>query len=296
MSGKRTFLTLMKKYEINQEVDEKKITMTEIARQHGIPRSTLFTILKTREEIGRETSGDHQLLPTRLLVLPVNEETAVYVLPTSASAEDPDPPPVDANSKPGPYTKPQPGSSTAPSSAPPDFHSAVQQESSNEEGEKEMEEEPEDIPTTKDVLKAGDVYSRALKRQGASEELWFQFYNVKDFVEKYEKCKDMLEGLRKNEEILRSSLAEHQATLHAQEQKYDALKNHAMMQLERANTELDAIKRSHAAEVSKFNAMLKKAEVKTSSLEESLEQKIKENQELASICDELISKVGSSGN
>nr|CAD7586245.1 unnamed protein product [Timema genevievae] len=117
-----------------------------------------------------------------------------------------------------------------------------------------------------------------------------------DIHKKYEKCKDMLEGLRKNEEILRSSLAEHQATLHAQEQKYDALKNHAMMQLERANTELDAIKRSHAAEVSKFNAMLKKAEVKTSSLEESLEQKIKENQELASICDELISKVGSSGD
>nr|CAD7196769.1 unnamed protein product [Timema douglasi] len=46
-----------------------------------------------------------------------------------------------------------------------------QQESSDEEGEKEMEEEPEDIPTTKDILKAGDVYSRALNRQGASEEL-----------------------------------------------------------------------------------------------------------------------------
>nr|CAD7596909.1 unnamed protein product [Timema genevievae] len=30
----------------------------------------------------------------------------------------------------------------------------------------------------KDVLKAGDVYSRALKRQGASEELWFKFYNT----------------------------------------------------------------------------------------------------------------------
>lgn len=40
--------------------------------------------------------------------------------------------------------------------------------------------------------------------------------------------------------------------------------------------------------------MLKKAEVKTSSLEEMLEQKVKENQELASICDELISKVGGS--
>nr|CAD7460341.1 unnamed protein product [Timema tahoe] len=47
----RNFLTLMKKYEINQEVDEKKITKTKIARQHSIPKSTLFTILKTREEI-----------------------------------------------------------------------------------------------------------------------------------------------------------------------------------------------------------------------------------------------------
>nr|CAD7574491.1 unnamed protein product [Timema californicum] len=36
-----------------------------------------------------------------------------------------------------------------------------------------MEEGPEDIPTTKDVLKARDVYSRTLKRQGASEEVWF---------------------------------------------------------------------------------------------------------------------------
>nr|CAD7447466.1 unnamed protein product [Timema bartmani]CAD7459614.1 unnamed protein product [Timema tahoe] len=124
-------------------------------------------------------------------------------------------PPVDANSQPGPYTEQQPGSSTAPSSAPLTFirpcdeetwqrlapdctyeyiaaddditvwgtHDNAdiireQQDSSNEEGEEEMEEEPEDIPTTKDVLKAGDVYSRAIKRQGTSEELWFQFYNT----------------------------------------------------------------------------------------------------------------------
>nr|CAD7440739.1 unnamed protein product [Timema bartmani] len=100
--------------------------------------------------------------------------------------------PVDANSQPGPYTEPQLGSSTAPSSAPLTFTRPCdeetwqrlspdctyeeyiaaddditvwgtldnadiireQQESSNEEGEEEMEEEPEDIPTTKDVLKA----------------------------------------------------------------------------------------------------------------------------------------------
>nr|CAD7453901.1 unnamed protein product [Timema tahoe] len=58
-----------------------------------------------------------------------------------------------------------------------------QQVSSDEEGEEEMEGKPEDIPTMKYVLKAGDVYSRALKRQGASKGLWFQFYNVRDVFE-----------------------------------------------------------------------------------------------------------------
>ncbi|KAJ8891605.1 hypothetical protein PR048_004133 [Dryococelus australis] len=51
MSGKRAILSLMKKYEIIKEMDEQKIPKTEIARQHGIPKSTLFTILKMREEI-----------------------------------------------------------------------------------------------------------------------------------------------------------------------------------------------------------------------------------------------------
>nr|CAD7586826.1 unnamed protein product [Timema genevievae] len=57
----------------------------------------------------------------------VKRKDAVHVLLTTASAEDPhDPPPVDANSHPGPSTEPQvdpfmerqPGPSTAPSSAP----------------------------------------------------------------------------------------------------------------------------------------------------------------------------------
>nr|CAD7425718.1 unnamed protein product [Timema monikensis] len=51
MRGKKTFVMLMKKYEIIQEVDEKKITKTEIVQRHGIQKLTLFTILKMREEI-----------------------------------------------------------------------------------------------------------------------------------------------------------------------------------------------------------------------------------------------------
>nr|CAD7446448.1 unnamed protein product [Timema bartmani] len=237
MSGKRTFLTLMKKYEINQEVDEKKITKTKIARQHGIPKSTPFTILKTREEIVNAVQKEghnlkaknfkgvtHAILEQVMLewfsqhrvknvpingpmmqrkadefsmrmvvitncfrhayfVLPVNEETTVYVLPTTASAEDPDdPPPVDANSQAGPYTEPQlaPDCTFEESIAADDDITVwgtldtadiirEQQESSDEEGEEEMEEEPEDIPKTKDVLKAGDVYSRALKENCENE-------------------------------------------------------------------------------------------------------------------------------
>nr|CAD7601834.1 unnamed protein product [Timema genevievae] len=159
------FLTLRKKYEIIQEVDEKKITETEIAWRHGIPKLTLFLILKMREEIVNvvQKEGHNRRRPSRL--------------------------PVDATSQPGPYTEPQLGSSTAPSSAPLTFTRPCdeetwqrlspdcmyeyiaadndikiwctldnadiireQQESSNEEGEEEMEEEPEDIPTVKAVL------------------------------------------------------------------------------------------------------------------------------------------------
>jgi predicted nuclease with TOPRIM domain len=72
------------------------------------------------------------------------------------------------------------------------------------------------------------------------------------------------------------------------------LKSHAMAQSESANQELDSIHCSQQAETAKFTAMLKKVEVKTSSLEEMLGQKVKENEELTSICDELISKIGGS--
>ncbi|XP_069671801.1 transforming acidic coiled-coil-containing protein 2-like isoform X3 [Periplaneta americana] len=115
-----------------------------------------------------------------------------------------------------------------------------------------------------------------------------------DLHKKYERSKTVIEGFKKNEEVLRASLAEYEATIRKQEQKYDVLKSHAMSQLENANQELDSVRRSQQAETAKLKAMLKKAEVKTSSLEEMLEQKVKENQELASICDELINKVGAS--
>ncbi|KAJ8871105.1 hypothetical protein PR048_027409 [Dryococelus australis] len=49
VSEKRASLSLMK-YEIIKEVDKQKTQKAEIARQRGIPKSTLFTILKMRED------------------------------------------------------------------------------------------------------------------------------------------------------------------------------------------------------------------------------------------------------
>lgn len=50
---------------------------------------------------------------------------------------------------------------------------------------------------------------------------------------KYERSKAVIEDFKKNEEVLRASLAEYEATIRKQEQKYDMLKSHAMAQLER---------------------------------------------------------------
>lgn len=53
------------------------------------------------------------------------------------------------------------------------------------------------------------------------------------YYRKYERSKVVIEGFKKNEEVLRASLAEYEATIRKQEQKYDMLKSHAMAQLER---------------------------------------------------------------
>lgn len=60
----------------------------------------------------------------------------------------------------------------------------------------------------------------------------------------------------------------------------------------RANQDLETFTQKHQQENAKLKAIIKKLEVKSKSLEETLEQKTKENQALTAICDELINKVG----
>lgn len=115
-----------------------------------------------------------------------------------------------------------------------------------------------------------------------------------DVHQKYERCKAVIESLKQNEDVLKASVQEYDAAIKKQENKYEMLKQHAKSQLEKANQELDVRTKSQEAESAKLRALLKKAELRVSSLEITLEQKTKENQELMKICDELINKVGSS--
>ncbi|XP_046385231.1 transforming acidic coiled-coil-containing protein 3 isoform X2 [Ischnura elegans] len=116
-----------------------------------------------------------------------------------------------------------------------------------------------------------------------------------DVHRKYERSKAAIEGFRANEDTLKASIAECQANLRKQEQRYDVLRSHAEAQLEGANQELESVRRSQQLEITKLRAMLKKTELRAASLEETVEQKEKENQELVAICDELIGKLGAVG-
>lgn len=66
-----------------------------------------------------------------------------------------------------------------------------------------------------------------------------------------------------------------------------------MIFISRANSDLEEIRKQNDSESVRLRAMLRKAELKSNSLAELVEQKTKENKELTQILDELIARVGS---
>eukprot|EP00095_Tigriopus_kingsejongensis_P008046 snap_masked-scaffold201_size263271-processed-gene-1.11 protein:Tk08046 transcript:snap_masked-scaffold201_size263271-processed-gene-1.11-mRNA-1 annotation:"transforming acidic coiled-coil-containing protein 3-like" len=113
-----------------------------------------------------------------------------------------------------------------------------------------------------------------------------------DVHRKYERTKQVVEGFKQNEDTLKVRLEEFQTQLRKQDQKYELLKSHAEDTLDKANREIEHIARSQESEMARLTAMLKKTEMKAASLDQTVEQKTRENEELTSICDELIAKVG----
>merc|ERR1719300_401984 len=114
-----------------------------------------------------------------------------------------------------------------------------------------------------------------------------------DLHRKYERTKEVVAGFKTNEDVLKSTVEDLSNRYKKGEERYELLKTHAETKLNEANSRIAEIQRSKSAEIAKLTALLKKSEMRLASLERSLEQKTRENQELTTICDELIGKVGS---
>ncbi|XP_047208001.1 uncharacterized protein tacc2 isoform X11 [Girardinichthys multiradiatus] len=118
--------------------------------------------------------------------------------------------------------------------------------------------------------------------------------SLADLFRRYEKMKDVLEGFRKNEEVLKKCAQEYLSRVRKEEQRYQALKIHAEEKLDKANAEIAQVRSKARQEQAAHQASLRKEQMKVDSLERTLEQKNKEIEELTKICDELIAKMGKS--
>ncbi|KAJ8281432.1 hypothetical protein GJAV_G00067610 [Gymnothorax javanicus] len=112
-----------------------------------------------------------------------------------------------------------------------------------------------------------------------------------DLFKRLEKYKEVIEGYKKNEEILKKCAQDYLARIKQEEQRYQTLKVHAEEKIGLANDEIAQVRSKLKAETSALQAQVRREQLKVCSLEKRLEQKEKEAEELTKLCDELIANV-----
>lgn len=112
-----------------------------------------------------------------------------------------------------------------------------------------------------------------------------------DLLSKYEKCKSVILETKDREKIYEQKMSEYQAAVKKYEELYGNLKQMTTDALNKANETLDNLKKSYNIEATKLNATVKKHEITIASLQESLVQKTRDNEELMRLYDQLISEV-----
>ncbi|XP_038641063.1 transforming acidic coiled-coil-containing protein 1 isoform X4 [Scyliorhinus canicula] len=116
--------------------------------------------------------------------------------------------------------------------------------------------------------------------------------SLSDLFRRYENMKGVLEGFKKNEEVLKKCAQDYLARVKQEEQRYQALKLHAEEKLDKANEEIAQVRAKANAEGAALQATLRKEQMKVDSMERTIQQKNQEIEELTKICDELIAKLG----
>ncbi|XP_069140133.1 transforming acidic coiled-coil-containing protein 3-like isoform X2 [Argopecten irradians] len=131
------------------------------------------------------------------------------------------------------------------------------------------------------------------ERDQALEDLQSVEMAFSDLHRRYEKTKGVVEGFKKNEEVLKKCVQDYQSKLKKSEEKLQDVLQQAEEKLDLANQEIEKVKKTTTADVARLEAAMRKSDLRVQGLEKTLEQKVQENQELTAICDELIAKVGS---
>lgn len=128
-------------------------------------------------------------------------------------------------------------------------------------------------------------------KEQLQQELHSAETNLVDAYKRIEKLKFAIDTYKQNEDNLKSSLNEFQIKLKKSEERYQKLKQHAAEKVEAANVEINKVRKQKEIDLAGLQAALKRSQSKINSLEQEVQQKTRENQEFAQICDDLIKKV-----
>ncbi|NXO85457.1 TACC3 protein, partial [Sitta europaea] len=148
----------------------------------------------------------------------------------------------------------------------------------------------EDAQKQKEISRK-EIQKLMEEKQQAISDLNSMEKSFSELFKRLEKQKDALEGYHRNEEVLKKCAEDYLARIKKEEQRYQALKAHAEEKLQQANEEIAQVRSKAKSETAALQATLRKEQMRIQSLERSLEQKTKENDELTKICDDLISKM-----
>ncbi|XP_031703486.1 transforming acidic coiled-coil-containing protein 3 isoform X2 [Anarrhichthys ocellatus] len=130
-----------------------------------------------------------------------------------------------------------------------------------------------------------------LEKEQVSSDLNAIERSFSDLFKRLEKYKGVVEGYKKNEVTLKACAQDYLARIRKEEQRYHTLKAHAEEKITHANNEISEVRSKNNAEVSALQAQLRREQLKVQSLVKSIDQKVKEAEELTKLCDELITKV-----
>ncbi|XP_069379944.1 transforming acidic coiled-coil-containing protein 1 isoform X5 [Paralichthys olivaceus] len=136
------------------------------------------------------------------------------------------------------------------------------------------------------------LHAVTMEKEAALADLNSVERSLSDVFRRYENMKSTLEGFKKNEEVLKKCAQDYLARVKQEEQRYQTLKVHAEEKLDRANEEIAQVRTKASSENVALTAGLRKEQMKNESLEQALQQKNQEIEELTKICDELIAKMG----